>query len=593
MHAQMTLGAVLTLAAVGLLVTTDGGASTYDGAAVMQVGTAGNATVPAPTADPGQRKLLPPGQVADGQEKSAGTAIDAPTEELETNESAPAESGAPLAGAVIPISGEISNVTVESLRRRVDQAIAAGAKVVVFEIDTPGGLVSSALDICDYIKNLESVKTVAWVNTQAYSAGSMIAVACDEIVMSASSVVGDCGVILGGPTGPQEVPEELRAKVESPVLEQFRDSATRHGYDLLLSESLVVKERVVWWIEHKETKDRRFVSDEEKKSLVDGVAGDSPFAAGNEQDASEWQLVTSYFDPVGKRDVPITQPVVSATELLTMSQSRAMAFGFCKDIIRNTDELRSRYNLDADLARYDTNWSERFTGWLTSMPVRMFLLVIILLGAYVEFNTPGVGVPGLVALICLGIFVGAPYVSGLANFWEILLVLIGFALIAVEIFVIPGFGIAGVSGILCVIVGLLATFVPDEPGRDFPIYWPRWDAGVEALKYGAITLAGGTAAGIASMILFSKMLPRIPWLQGVVPANPVAAQIEVTDPYLGYARVGDVGVVESTLRPAGKARFGSVLVDVVSEGEFIDPPGSVEVVERRGNRVVVRRLRQA
>lgn len=494
-------------------------------------------------------------------------------------------------GAIIEIKGEISDVTTESIRRRVAAARKEGAQVIVFEIDTPGGLVSSALDICNLIKGLSDLHTVAWVNSGAYSAGSMIAMACDQIVMSASSTIGDCGVILGGPTGPQEVPEELRAKAESPVIEQFRDSAARNNYDPLLCESLVVKELVVYWIEHTQTGERRFVDEAEKKKLF-GEPGEG-FAPPPDQtdavDASEWKLVESFVDVVSGKSVKVIQPVVKATELLTMSQSRATAFGFCKAIINNPAELAEFCGVTGEWSRLESTWSEDLTGWLTSMPVRIFLLAIIMLGAYVEFNTPGVGVPGLVALIALAIFVGAPYLTGLANVWEIVIVLIGFILLAVEIFVIPGFGVAGICGIICIIVGLLATFIPDEPGRTFPIYWPSLQPGLDGLRTGVIVLASGASAGVVAMILFSRVMPNIRWLQGAMPLNPAPVPAgPVVDPYRGYARVGDIGTITSPLRPSGKARFGDELVDVVTRGEYLDPPGQIEVIERSGNRVVVR-----
>jgi membrane-bound serine protease (ClpP class) len=79
------------------------------------------------------------------------------------------------------------------------------------------------------------------------------------------------------------------------------------------------------------------------------------------------------------------------------------------------------------------------------------------------------------------------------------------------------------------------------------------------------------------------------WLHGAIPLNPaLAGPSDTVDAYRGYARVGDVGRVSSTLRPSGKARFGDQLVDVVTRGEFVDPGGEVEVIERAGNRVVVR-----
>ncbi len=492
-------------------------------------------------------------------------------------------------GVIIPIRGEINDVMFESLERRIEDARKKNAKLIVFELDTPGGAVHSALSICDLIKSLTDIKTVAWVHTEAYSAGSMISLACDEIVMSTASTIGDCGVILGGPTGASEVPEGLRAKAESPVIEEFRDSANRRDYDLLLCESMVVKERVVYWIENIETGERKFVNEENKIKLVGGDVSENSFAKPEDDKKEyEWKLVTSYTDIVTGKDIRITQPVVPATELLTMRQSKAAAFGFCKAICSSPTDLKTRYNVAEALTVLSSNWSERFTSWLTSMPVRIFLLALLLLGAYVEFHTPGVGLAGLVSLICLAIFVGAPYMTGLANVWEIVIVFIGFGLIAVEVFVIPGFGVAGISGMLCVVVGLLATFIPEEPGRTLPIYWPQFEPGLRGLKVGVTTLGSALGASIIGMVMISRLLPRIPWLQGAMPLNPTAEDISIVDPYDGYAQLGDVGMVESTLRPAGKVRFGNMLVDVVTQGMYVDPGTEVEVCDRQGNRVVVR-----
>ncbi len=487
-------------------------------------------------------------------------------------------------GAIIPIDDEITDVTMESLKRRVELATQDGATVIVFELDTPGGMLSSALDICDYIKGLRSLKTVAWVNTQAYSAGSMIALACDEVVMASRSTLGDCGVILGTPVGPAPVPEELRAKSEAPVLTEFRESANRNGYNRLLCEAMVVQEREVWWIERTTTGERRFVGTAEKNKLI-------PEGASATQPAQpDWQLVTAYLDPVTEQEVEFVNPVVGADALLTMSQSEAYAFGFVKAIISNTDELRAHYNLSGELPRITFTWLERLTGWMTSMPVRAFLLIIIFLGAYVEFHTPGVGVPGLVALIALAIFVGAPYMTGLANVWEIIIILIGAVLLAIELFVTPGFGVVGVLGILVMLVGLLATFVPDEPGRRFPIYWPTLPQSLEALRYGLMTLAAGFVGALAGAWALSKYLPELPLLRLAAPANPTRETVAVADPYHGAAQLGDIGQAVTPLRPGGSARFGATLVDVVTESEWIEKGADVEVVERRGNTVVVRSM---
>jgi membrane-bound serine protease (ClpP class) len=531
-------------------------------------------------------------------------------------------------GAIVSIHDMITDITVDSVRRRIEQAKRIGAKVIVFDMDTPGGIVQSAIAIADMIRELADIKTVAWVNPSAYSGGSLVSVACNEIVMSRSSRIGDSEVIMGGPGGVSAVPDELRAKAFTPVLTDFRQSARLNGYSEVLSEAFVIPEREVWWIENKETGERRFVFRDEKLRLVDGknpdeaaqpkdekkstdkrdeasaFGGINPsalltiFAADEEQPAPEktepsheapgaWRVVDKYFDPVAGTELKLTQPVVRSDMLLEMSAGEASAFGFCKAIISDQAGIMKRYGLSS-LVTLDTSWSEDLASWMTSIYVRGFLMLIVLLGAYVEFHTPGVGVPGLVALIALAIFVGAPYLSGLANIWELVAILVGVVLLALEIFVIPGFGVAGITGIILLLVGFLGTFVPDEPGRPFPFYLPEFQSSLEWLKQGIIAMSCAMAASLAGMVMLSRYLPRTTLFRRIVPANPTPSDVLVDDEYLGVARIGDTGVTVGPLRPAGKARFGSSLVDVVTQGDYLDRGQRIEVIEHRGNRVVVR-----
>ncbi len=510
--------------------------------------------------------------------------------------------------AVLAFEGEITDVMAASLKRRIEAAQRRGVDVIVFDMDTPGGLVTSSIAIADMIRELTNIKTVAWVNPNAHSGGSIVAVACDEIVMTRSSRMGDSQVIMGGPGGAAAVPEELEAKAYTPVLGDFRQSAKQNGYSHVLCESFVLPDREVWWIEHKETGEQRFVFRAEKLKLV-GTDGDKPpkgdstkkeaeakpddtaaVATSEKNDAAtvyEWKLVATYFDAVVDTEIDTVQPIVPSNQLLEMSAGEAMAYGFNRAIVRSDADLEARYNLGL-ITRMSPTWSESLAYWLTSMYVRGFLMLIVMLGAYVEFNTPGVGVPGLVALICLTIFVGAPYLTGLADVWEIIILLAGFVLIGVEVFVIPGFGVAGISGIVLVLVGLLATFVPTEPGQTFPIFIPTMPGTMRFVERGIITMLSSMGMSIVGMYMLSKYLPKTVLFRRIVPANPTPSEVLVEDPYRGAARVGDVGAAQTVLRPSGKALFGPMLVDVVTRGEIVEAATKLEVIERHGSQVVVR-----
>ena len=529
--------------------------------------------------------------------KKAEQTTDTAVEEAIATDTEPATPGGGI-GAVIELHGEITDIMATSIKRRLDEAVAQGATTIVFEMDTPGGLVTSSIAIADMIKNLrhqtgdDDIKTIAWVNTNAHSGGSIVAIACDEIVMAPSSRMGDAQVIMLTPGGAQAVSDDLKAKANTPVITEVRTSARINGYDELLCESFVIPEIEVWWIEHKESGEREFVTTETKLKRLGGTGRKSIFDTGDAEEESgtaeaDWQLVEDFVDILSGKRVPTSQPVVRDDMLLQMSPSEAHAYGFCKRVVTSTDDLKLQYGLASTINLLPT-WSEDLAYWLTSMWVRAFLLIVIFLGAYVEFHTPGVGVPGLTAVIALAVFVGAPYLTGLANIWEILMIAIGVILIALEVFVIPGFGVPGIAGLLFVLVGLIATFAPDEPGKTFPLFVPTLDQTVIGLKSGVIMVISSMTLSLVGAVMLSRYLPSIPYLKQLIPANPTPSEVVPEDPYRGAARVGDIGSSVGPLRPAGKGKFGGQIVDVVTEGEYVDEGAQLEVIERRGNRVVVR-----
>lgn len=485
--------------------------------------------------------------------------------------------------AIITLKTQIDDIAAESVRRRVDAALADGARTIVFEMDTPGGLVTSALNICRLIKNLPAdVDTVAWVNHQAFSAGAMISVACRRIVMSRSSSLGDCAPIMINPVGGlEELGEAERAKAEGPVLQEFRDSAARNGHDALLCRAMVAVGQEVWWVEPAEGGARRFVGRDEKERLLANEAGVKP-----------WRLVASYKDPLSGSEIAVEQPVDGDKALLTLSQSEAVAFGLASAIASDAAELAKVLNLARAPLYLDINAWDSFVQWLNGPLVRGVLFMIVLIGAYMEFQAPGLILPGATAGVALVIFLAAPYAAGLADVWTIMVLILGATLLAIEVFVIPGFGIVGLTGIALMLVALVGTFVPAEPGAP-PFSWPQLPGTWDRLLEGVKVLTISTLVAAAGIVLLLRYLPDT-WLgRRLILATPDAAELALPDVVPPAAREGQIGLVTADLRPGGQARFGSDVVDVQSQGEYVPAGRRVQVLRREGMNVIVRVLDEA
>lgn len=508
--------------------------------------------------------------------------------------------------AIIPIEGAITEITQDSIERRFAQIEEDGTPLVILELDTPGGALGPTLEICKMIKERrdEGITVYSWINKDAFSAGTIIALATDGIVMARNATIGDCQPIMITGQGASAVPEEIEAKLTSPLLAELRDSARRDNYDLDMVLALIRPEMQIFWLEDTETGQRRFADTVTRNRLFGLDASGEPISATDEEDdenskrrvpaepipdsksTTNWRYVTQAPGLDSLR-----QPIVSDRELLTMRTIEAMAYGFAKAELEDREDLMAYFGIQQELSKLRTTTMESIVTWLASPTVRGVLFLLMLLGAYTEFQTPGLGVAGAVALVALVLFLGAPYVAGFTVTAEIVIILVGILLLGLELFVIPGFGLAGLLGMICLAYGLLASFVPAEPTFD-PNWWrlPTMEQTYTYISHGLYALAAGLGGSLVGMYLLAKYLPSAPIARQIIAPNPVHDAIQIDDPYEGAARVGDFGTTESLLRPAGKARFGATLVDVVSQGEYIQEGLRVEVIERRGNRVVVRRV---
>lgn len=469
---------------------------------------------------------------------------------------------------VIPCKGMIDDGLYKSIKRRTQIALDNGVEYLIYEIGTYGGLLKSADEISKYfILNVgKKAHTVAYITTEAISAGAMISVSCKDIIMLENTTIGDCAPIQPG----AKLEGVEREKAESFTRAAFIRAAEANGYPGALLKAMVTMQMEVYRVRELDSGEYRFFE-------------------------------TDYLpkDP-NKYDLDNKQLIVKDDELLTLTSLRAHEYGIARAQVQSLEGvlefLATRDNVffaDEPMV-LETNWSEEMVRWLNSPAVMAILVMLALLGVYIEFNTPGVGLPGLVAVICFTVIVGSKYLIGLANWVEVALFIVGLILLCIEVFVLPGFGIAGIMGTLCILVGLFGMLIKNPPDR---LPWPETDIDWQLFGSGVMGLSFGFLGFVLLAWLFARYMPRLEFLSGLILAPSGAKsgskmEISMTAPPASDTagvKVGDAGEVMLILRPTGKARFGTAIVDVVAEAEFLDRGTKVEIIEIHGNRVVVRK----
>ncbi len=415
---------------------------------------------------------------------------------------------------VAPIEGIIDLGVAPYVQRVLDEATAAGAAAVVLEINTFGGRVDAAVQIRDALLR-SRVRTVAFVNPRAISAGALISLAAEKIVMAGGGTIGAATPVQAGQPGAAAQP--VSEKTVSYVRKEFRATAEARKRPLLLAEAMV--------------------------------------------DA----------------DVEI-RGVIAKGKLLTLTTEEALKHKLADFRADTLEDALQRLDLGgAEIRRAAPNWAENVVRFLTHPVVSSLLITIAMLGIIIELRTPGFGVPGGVGVASLALFLWGHWLVQLAGWEELLLALAGVLLLALELFVIPGFGVAGALGILAILAGLVLSML--GPG-DTPQFMMLAAARVVFALLFAV---------IASLVLL-RFLPRLPLGRRLVLRTGLeAARGYASAPETDQRWLGKKGRAGSTLRPAGIAEIDGQRVDVVSDGEFIDAGEAIEVMRVDGNRIVVKR----
>jgi membrane-bound serine protease (ClpP class) len=473
-------------------------------------------------------------------------------------------SAAATPAAIIQLSGEIDNFSRDALKKNIVAARAAGARTILLQINTYGGLVTAGLDMSRFLKSQNDLHLIAYVDDKAISAGAMIALACDEIVMAPSATLGDSAPIaLSSGGGLNPLPPTERAKIQSPILADFDDSAARHGYDPALVEAMVVVDHIVYWVQDAGG-NRRFVAPAERTELL----------------AKGWS------------DVPgVAQPIDSAERLLTVHTRQAIQFGLASGQSASAQALAAERHLQI-VGTFAPSAGDAVVNALGSHMGRFALFTVFLLSLYIALHAPGHGLAEAVALTSLGALLGVPLLTGYAQWWEIIVMLVGLGLLALELFVIPGFGVAGISGIVLFLGGLILTFVGREPSG-LPGIFPHLPATWSSLQSGMIVVIGGLVCSALLSQLLRSYLPKLPYFNRLILTTAGGGELPVAEQD-HWPFTGTLGQAVTDLRPGGSAEFpyadATRIAAVVSDSGFVAKGTNVVVRETGGNRVLVRPL---
>ena len=465
---------------------------------------------------------------------------------------------------IIPIRGDIEPSLAAFIRREGQKARNEKAEYIVFEIDTFGGRVDTALQIASYIMSINDAVTLAWVRGGessmgvSWSAGALIAFSCSGIYMAPGTSIGAAAPVTMGADGSTALADE---KTVSAVRSQMAALAERNGHPVDIALAMVDFDVELWEVN------------------IDGV---TRAMSKNELERMEAS---------GGKPERI-RVISSPGKLLSLTAGEASLYGLAS-IAADMQSLLASLGVTGEVSESSPGLADSIISFLTSSTVQVILIIAGLVLIFVEFNTPGFGIPGVSAIICFLLVFGSGLLLGRVESLEIILFLLGLGLLAVELFLIPGFGIVGISGLVLIGLSLLFSM------QDFII--PRFSWERELMGRNAVVVLSGLIAAAAGIAVIAMAGPKLKILDRIMLKTRITGTAGGPDPDGGNAELigmeddyaaltGKIGTAESVLRPSGRAQIDGKIYTVEADGEYIDNGRGIIVTRVRGNRIVVRRV---
>ena len=425
----------------------------------------------------------------------------------------------------IDVRKDIDRTTQIYVTRGLAEAQLLGADVVLLHLNTYGGLLDSADSIRTAIL-YNPIPVHVFIDNNAASAGALISLACERIYMRKGASIGAATVV-------HQTGEAAPDKYQSYMRSMMRATAESHGKDTIIQGA----DTTYRW---------------KRDPLIAEAMVDERVVVPN---------------------------LIDSGRTLTLTAEEAMRWGYCEGIAESVDEVITHYlgYETYNLTIFRPSWLYDLLGFLMNPVFQSILILIIVGGIYFELQTPGVGFPLIAAIIAAILYFSPLYVEGLAQNWEILLFVVGVILVLFEIFVIPGFGVTGIAGIVLMITGLVLSLLNN-------IVFDFKDVSGADSGRAILTVLTGVIFGMAGMLWLSSRIGK----KGIFRRVSLQADLEnaFASPVL-TSLTGKIGIAYTVLRPSGKVSIEGELYDGIAEIGFIDKGAKVRVVRFENAQVYV------
>jgi membrane-bound serine protease (ClpP class) len=406
---------------------------------------------------------------------------------------------------ILPLDDEIGSTTWQHTKRALDEADRISADIILVHLNTYGGSVLHADSIRTALLHCP-VPVIAFVDNNAASAGALIALACDSVYMRGDATMGAVTVVNGsdGSAAPDKYQSYMRAMMRATAESHGKDSAGIWRRDPLIAEAMV-----------------------DPRVVVPGL--------------------------------------IDSTRVLTFTANEATEWGYADGIAENIGQVMESVGVtEFRIRKFEPTWIDSVMGFFTNPAIQGILIMLIIGGIYFELQTPGMGFPSVVAIMAAVLYFLPLYFTGIASSWLIIMFIIGLLLLLLELFVIPGFGVAGISGIVCIaasiIIGLVENF-SFEPGHT--------DLSVICRATFTFVAAVAAAAGVIAF-LSSRFAPK-----GFGIKSELTHCQDIDQGYIGVDTtpaklVGRSAIAVTALRPGGKIEIDGTTYDAVSSIGFVE-----------------------